>query len=262
MHYKLKILISIFGLLLYLNGCNNTSTQPEKLFEATERYSNSFSLPSSINEIIITNPVGVTFLNGSLDSTKISYVIDRAVTANSFDLAQSEMKNIDLEHVPSNDTLYCNINYPDNLNNIYKCNQNLDIPYNKPVAVTIPNQGVYSNFLDTTLLIETTSYQTLITNHSGSAEVHSITGKITVTIDIPPNGFCKCYSNEGDIYVKIPSNSSAMVDLKTISGSITYSGLNLTVDSQSNKEIKGKLGNGESTIYLETEKGNIVLEAF
>ena len=152
--------------------------------------------------------------------------------------------------------------HPTDLNNSYEGNLSLDVHYKKDVIIKNPNKGIYAAYLNAELEIETKAWETTIEQHNGSLEVHSIGGNITATLIIPQSGFCRCYSESGDIYVKIPSNTSANVNIKTDTGSITYSNLNLSVSSSSDQELIGVLGTGEGNIFLESKKGKIVLEGF
>ena len=90
---KISLFISVYLLIVYLNACNNSSTEPETLYEAKDRYSNSFGFSPLINKIVITNPIGYTFLYGNTDTTRVKYVIDRNVKAKTKSLAESELKN-------------------------------------------------------------------------------------------------------------------------------------------------------------------------
>ena len=249
----------LFVIILY--GCNNSS-EPETLFESTERYSNNFDFSPSINQIAVTNPIGFIFLYGSTDTTKVRYVIDRTVKAKTKSLAEIELKKINLEHLISDDTLFCNIIYPSDLNNLYEGNLSLDVPYKKNIKIKNPNQGIYAAYLSANLEVETKNWKSTIEQHNGSLEVNSVGGNITATLDIQKDGFCKCYTDSGDIYIRIPANTSANVNIKTITGSITYTNLNLSIDTSSNQALKGVLGSGEGNIFLESKKGKIVLEGF
>jgi hypothetical protein len=59
--------------------------------------------------------------------------------------------------------------------------------------------------------------------------------------------FMKCYSDNGNINIKIPSNTSATVRIETQSGSISYLSLNIAVSSSSIRELIGSLGSGTGT---------------
>jgi hypothetical protein len=50
--------------------------------------------------------------------------------------------------------------------------------------------------------------------------------------------------------------------MKTVSGSIEYIKLDIDLTVFMNLELNDESGNGEGTIYLESQSGNILLEGF
>ena len=259
--YKIFLVFFGFSISYIFIGCNNTS-EPETFFEASDRYSNHLSFPSSVNQVVVTNPIGFIYLFGNTDITKVSYVLDRKVNAKSKSIAESELKTINLEYTVSNDTLYCNIVHHKDLNNFYDCTLNLDVPFNKDVIIKNPNKGIHSAYLNSNLKVETDAYETIIEQHTGSVEARSTAGNIVSIISIPQNGFCRCISETGDIIARIPTSASVNVELKTTFGSISYSNLNLNITTFTNQLITGTLGNGEGDIYLESNYGEVKLEGF
>lgn len=264
MFFRFK-LAQIYSSLLFVflfSGCNSTSYEPERLYESKDRYSNDFSFSPSINKIVVTNPIGFTFLYGSTDTARVTFVLDREVKAKTKSLAQSELQKIGLEHYISNDTLFCNVTSPSDLNNIYEGNLSLNVHYRKSAVIKNPNKGIYAAYFNADLEIETNAWETTVEQHDGSLKVHSVDGNITATIAIPHKGFCKCYTESGNINVRIPLITSANVILRTSTGSITYSNLNLLVNTISNQELTGVLATGEGDIFLESDEGRVVLEGF
>lgn len=252
------IYFSLFTIILSI-GCNNTS-EPFLLQESTDTYSNEFSLSSTVEKIKISNPIGFTFLNGRTDMNKVKYVLDRTVHAKTKSLAQSELSNIVIDHFIIQDTLLCGVSFPENVNNIYECNVNVDVPYNKDISIGNSNSWVHTTYLNSNLEVETNTSEIKVEKHTGSFEAKSLKGNITAEINISENGYCKCLTETGDIHVKIPINTSANIVIYTTSGSISYSNLDLLVESNSVKELKAKLGSGTGNIFLESSSGKIILE--
>jgi hypothetical protein len=260
MKFRYGFIILLAGLFLFAS-CNE-STIDEQLFEYTQNYTGSVQVPLNINKITIENSIGFIFLNGSADILTASYVLNKKVKVTESSLAQNEFNKILFKTVAVSDTLNWSIFFPSNLIDRYKCNLNLNIPAGKKIIVKENNMGVQTYALENDIYVETDNDECILEGHGGSAEVHTLTGNITAMISIPDSGYCKCYSSDGNIIVQVPIGSSANIILKTTSGSITHSNLNIQNLAVTNKELTGTIGTGNGTIYVETVKGNILLEGF
>ncbi len=261
MRIKIKYIYSLFYIFSFiiLSACSDNSIDNESLFEYTQHISSSFNISNIIDKITIKNPIGFIFLYGTYDSTNVGYVLDKKVRVKSQTLSQAEFDKIILQHTEILDSLICNVESP-SITNYYSCNLNLNVPYNKTIYVNKSNKGIYTSYLESDLFAETELEDCTVDQHIGSLEIRTNSGNITSTINIPKEEFCKCYSNNGNIYVKIPVSTSANIKLKTVSGTITIKNLDVNFSINTNAEVSGSLGNGEGTIYLESSNGRITLE--
>lgn len=253
-----SILPAMIFLIICFNGCDNPD-EPQTMFKAEERVTGQFDFHSQVKKISITNPIGFTYLFGVVDTLKTRYVIDRSVWAKSYQAAESEMKKIRVENIVTGDSGMYNVVYPSNNENIYGCTLNLDIN-KRVIELTSPNKGIQTDFLNADISAETGSYNAILDHHSGSINVKTISGKITSIAAIPYEGFCICYSESGDINIKIPKGTSATVVLKTNNGSVSIKNLDLTFLTNTNTEITGTLNDATGVIYLESKTGNVILE--
>ncbi|RJP61598.1 MAG: hypothetical protein C4539_19600 [Ignavibacteriales bacterium] len=256
-HCSFIFLIPAF---LLLPGCSDKSVNNDTWFEYSERVNGSDVIPDSLKKIFITNQIGVISLNGTNSASAVSFLLDRTVRVTSQSLARTEFEKIILLSNHYKDSVFYSIESPSGDYNFYRCNLTLFIPYIANVYMNKPNRGIFTTNLESDLFAESESGDCNIEQHTGSVEVHTGTGNINAVIDIPETGFCKCYSETGDITIKIPTGISAIVNIKTVSGSISIKNLNVNYSINTSTSKTGNLGNGEATIYLESKKGKITLE--
>ena len=250
----------LLSVVVLLTSCKNQSDEPETLFEYTQRYSGSYDNDTSDQYIAITNPIGFIFLSGTDDSTTIKYVLDKTVKVKESSLAQDAFDQIILSYSTQEDTSFCTVNSPSEITDNYKCSLNLDIPYQKKVIVKNPNAGIYTSQLVSDLYVETDYENCTVDQHYGSLEARTRNGNINADILWLTDGYCTCISEEGNITVKIPSNTTATIQIKTLSGSITYTNLILDINTKTKTELSASIGDGANQIYLESTSGNITLE--
>jgi hypothetical protein len=260
MKFRYRFMSLLTGLFLF-TSCNE-STIDEPLFEYTQNYTGSVQVPLNIDNLTIENSIGFIFLNGSADTLAASYVLNKKVKVTESSLAQNEFNKILFNNVAVSDTLNWKIDFPSSPIDRYRCSLNLNIPAGKKIIVKKNNSGVQTYALENDIYVETDNDGCVLEGHGGSAEIHTLTGNITAMISIPDSGYCKCYSSDGNITVQVPIGSSANIILKTTSGTITHSNLNIQNLAGTNKELTGTIGAGNGTIYVETVKGNILLEGF
>jgi hypothetical protein len=255
-----KILLPI--ILIIFTSCNNSSSEPETTLEFTERYSNEIIFPKNISIVVISNSIGFINVTGASDSSKINYTIDKTVTAESSALSEAELNKIFLDSSQIGDSLFLNIAFSPNINEFRKANISLNIPYSSNVIINSPNQGSYVSYLNSDLIINNDFGKTNIFSHTGSLEVKSIDGDVNVTAAILPNGFCNIYTEAGNVSIKIPKITSAIIELKSTEGSITYKNLDFLPNLETSNHITGTLNEGEAIIKIISLSGNITLEGF
>jgi hypothetical protein len=251
---------SVFLVFIFI-ACTE-STEPETSFKYTKRTNAYFDIDTTVNQFVVNNPAGFVFLYGVLNQTRINYTLDKTVWVSNSSLAGDEFSKINFSSASSLDSIICSINFPALPLNTYYCTMNLDIPYGKKVYLRNPNDGINTSGLISDLYAETLYENCLVEDHYGSLEAHTFEGKIIAQLGIPVDGYCKCYSVNGDVTVKIPIGSTGNVHIKSASGIVTCTNLNITTIKNTSKEIIGMLGSGNETIYLESTNGNVWLIGF
>ena len=260
---KSKLIQIIIPLtLLIFASCKSSSSEPETNLEFTERYSSEFIFSDNITSVIISNSIGFINVTGTSDTSKITYTIDKTVTAENSDLSETEFNKIYLDFTQSGDSLFLIIAFPTNYDEFRKANISLSIPYSSDVIINSPNQGSFVSYLDSDLIINNDFVETNIFNHTGSLEVKSIDGDVNVTAAILSNGFCNIYTETGNVSVKITRITSAIIELKSTEGSIDYKNLDFLPNLETSNQVTGTLNEGEAIIKIISLSGNITLEGF
>lgn len=262
---KLFSAVIVVLVVLIFTGCEDKTSNPDPEFSYTQRTTGYFDFTADVKEFVVENAIGFIFLEGSNDSTRINYVLDKKVLVSESSLAQSELNKIDLKHSESSNSLFSSINFPAVPIGKYFCTMNLTAPYNKNLVINYPNEGVSVSYLESDLFVETKNESCTVENHSGSLEAHSTGGNIVSVLAIPDSGFCNCYSVSGNINIKIPIGSTANIHLKSTTGTVSFNNLAINPSINTSKEIIGTLGNinaATPTIYLESTGGNVTLVGF
>ncbi|HQV34629.1 MAG TPA: DUF4097 family beta strand repeat-containing protein [Calditrichia bacterium] len=253
--------IAVF--ILLLSGCDSGSTtNPPATFQAEERFIGNLSYPASVGKLVVGNPHGFTNVSGLGTMARIDYVIDRRVQASSFDLATQELDSIFLTHTLAPDSLVCLVSTPFRTDIDYEGNLAMEIFGETDLVVREPNQGLRASWITGTLTSNCGDFSTEIDQHQGSVRATSRKGPITATLSLGIGGFCYCFSDSGDITVRIPMGTSADISLKTESGSLSLSNLSLVPEVETTREIRGRIGSGGATITLESRGGKVTLEGF
>lgn len=259
----MKLFFFLFTALFAITiiSCSE-STEPEPLFKYTKRFESNFSIDTTLNNIVVKNAIGYIFLYGVSNQTNLKCILDKTVWVESSDKADQEMNKITFNKSNSADSNMISLNFPATPLNGYYCTMNLDIPNGKNVYIRNPNDGVQTSYLINDLYAETKNSDCVINDHNGSLEVHTNQGNIISNLGIPDSGFCKCYSVDGDITIRIPIGSTGNIHLKSTAGNVSYHNLNITTTTNTGKEIVGTLGSGNEVIYLESTNGDVKLIGF
>jgi len=259
-HHYLTLTLLV-GALLF--GCDTDNpVETIKLVSSSSREFGEIML-SNNGSIKIENRIGGIILSGLSNRDTIDYFLYRMVKAETAAKAQERFEDIVLVSEGKDDTLNCSISAPKNSEYYeFYSSLSLDVPHKVPCTVKSPNLGVTASYLDTTLTILNSNGTIDLIKHSGSCDVKTSAGDVSIEIMVPENGFCRSVTSSGDIVLNIPTNTSATIYAKTSAGSVTYSNLTITDLVESDGLLTGKLGSANGEIHLETENGNIEIIGF
>jgi hypothetical protein len=247
---------------LLICGCNsNSPTEIVKLVATSEREFGELEI-SRIKNLKVENRIGGILLNG-IDYTPMEYYLYKTVRAETILKGQERFDEIRLESNAENDTINYFISSPDSSAYFeYYCSLSMDILHDISCVVKSPNRGVFANFMDATLTVLNSTGKLEILKHTGSCDVKTSVGDVLIEMILPDKGYCRAYTNSGNIRLKILRTASATISARTGNGSILFYNLEISDLQHDNDSLSGKLGSGTGEIYLETKSGNIEIVGF
>jgi hypothetical protein len=96
-----------------------------------------------------------------------------------------------------------------------------------------------------------------VRNHHGELNAKTSNGAIDADVVLSKREDCILKTSNGVITLSIPDETSAMMEASTSNGKVEIEDLPITVIKMEKTGFKGKMGNGEGKIELETSNGNI-----
>jgi len=225
------IVLVIFTMvtLLISFGCSETIVQPEdnengsgiNKVKARKSFLHTVDLTSQISLKVegINGTVSVESVSGT---NQVSISGEKIVSANTYQDANSHLKDIKIQIDESTNELLVKTEQPESSNGrSYVVDYTIKIPDHLNVIVTHVNG--------------------------------EITGKITV----PLNGSVDMRLLNGIVTLEIPQNTSAEFSANLVNGTISVHNLTLQNEVSTSKSVYGTLGDGNGEIFLKTTSGNI-----
>ena len=254
-------LIAAISLLFFSLSCKESNPLDPVLYAYGEPNDTTLALAGTI---IIDNPFGATTILGDITEDRIILNRHKLVKAENSAIAESYYDSMIFTLVRNGDSLFISTKAPEETKKV-KPYTNVGItmpPAIKPIIKNTRN-NVTTYYLTSLCLIENAHGNIILNGHDGSCDVHTTLGNISIETFIPTAGFCRAYSGAGDIVLKIPTYTSATVDVMTNTGEINVTPDLVITDEQNNgNSITGTLKDGAGEIYLRTDVGNISIVGF
>jgi hypothetical protein len=95
---------------------------------------------------------------------------------------------------------------------------------------------------------------------AGSLSARVTNGQVEASVQIQPGGSAELTTVNGDITLRLPSDTSAQLSARVVNGSITLGNLLLQNEVRSGTSLRGTLGGGNGTVSLQTTNGSIRVE--
>lgn len=160
----------------------------------------------------------------------------------------------------------------------YGCNVSLNLPSslyldlkssNGAIAVWESQNGLECSTSNGAITIQdtegdaglrTSNGKITVRNHYGELDATTSNGRLDVDIVLPRQGECTLKTSNGAITLSIPDTTSAMIEASTSNGSIEVGNVVDTIIKIEKRGFRGRIGNGEGDIKLETSNGSILVK--
>ena len=258
----MKVLIIYFLIMGFFFNCSEESNiEPE--FQMFSDLVDGELAFSEINIVSFTNLNGSIYLSGVYRPDTLGYRMAKNVNAVSRETANAFLADINFGYFIIDDTLVCTITYFDVQKNIQFLGALfVDVPKAMSCYINKAGSVVYSEYLESDIIVNEANGPIEIKNHKGSIFANTTSGNIAIEAIIPVDGFCKALTEDGNIELLIPLNTSATIYAETADGIVSFNGLSIENLTQSTNKVTGILGSAESEIHLTTLSGNIEIIGF
>ncbi|MBL1215688.1 MAG: DUF4097 family beta strand repeat protein [Ignavibacteriae bacterium] len=256
----MKTFLSFFLLsIFFITSCSKDETITEPTREYNERESGNFTFNNS-KAIVIENQTGPLIIEGSADTMNIGWFLDKHVFAASYKNANDIFEKIIVSQIELSDTLYISVKIPPAANSA-NTSLSLTLPNSIPCIIRNVDGVSIINYIQANIECKILS-DLSITGHDGNCTIDGSGENVNVEMALPENGFCLINIEVGNINLRLPSSTSAMLLAQTNDGAIFSSGLSISDSVRIPTRLSGKLGNGSGQINLSTGKGNISIVGF
>jgi hypothetical protein len=253
-----RMLLLIMFAALLLISCNKDNSIVQT-HQYNERSSGDLSL-TPVNAIVIQNQLGPVIIDGSSNSSRVAWFLDKWVTAESQSAANPVFSQILVSLQTSNDTAYVSVQVPSGTAS-FSSLLSLTLSDNIPCILRKVTGTTDVSYLQSSFVGENVT-GTTIKGHQGDCFLTGSNGDVSLEISLPDSGLCLVNFITGNITLRIPAATSSMLSAQTGNGTILYSALVIGDSVRTDNSLTGKLGAGRGHIQLSTGTGNIVITGF
>ena len=101
---------------------------------------------------------------------------------------------------------------------------------------------------------------TVVNGTSGRVRAETVSGQVTLDLDIPPNSSIDMSSVSGDLTLRLPDSAGLTVSAKTMSGGLDSAFGGLSTERQPGRaSMRGQVGNGDGHFKAKTVSGDVTL---
>ncbi|UCH83254.1 MAG: DUF4097 family beta strand repeat protein [Candidatus Latescibacterota bacterium] len=142
----------------------------------------------------------------------------------------------------------------------YIVNYSVTLPEDFKVTITTANGDTKVRSIKNDVVVSVANGVILGDALAGNTSMTLANGSITASVVVPPGGGVSLGIANGDIYLRIPENTSAEFVAVTTNGKVEVRNLTLTNMEATATSISGTLGDGNGLISLEVANGDIIAE--
>jgi hypothetical protein len=248
-------------------GENQSNSTPDPGIEGYPQAVDFISgeIETSYEKIIkISNKAGKIKVIAEDSSLPIKWELWRFVTAANENKANKHLGDINVANYREQDLLYIEVKSPPLIESIleYFSDFTLRTPRNKNVIIESSSHNIFTSAMVSNLIIKEANSDIDIRFHRASCDVFTNKGDISIELRLADGEYCVATTQKGNIYLEIPATTSAKVTAKSHNGTVGSSGLIFSSYQSESDKLEGVLGDGFSTIQLETFDGNITISGF
>lgn len=200
-------------------------------------------------------------ITGSDQTAQLLVTTERKVKAISASDAEHSMEYLDVEIVKGQSDIIIKTIQPSNSNGrTYTVDYQIRIPYNWKVEVTNINGEVLVDSIGNDVQIFLTNGNSTIHRHTGNLYTQLVNGNMTVQSILPDQGNWNLSIVNGQIFLSLPTSTSAELRAAITNGSIQTQNLELTDLTSTKHQTKGRLNSGEGSIDISVTNGKILIE--
>jgi hypothetical protein len=101
---------------------------------------------------------------------------------------------------------------------------------------------------------------TVVEGSSDTVKAETVSGDLTLDLDLRPGGRIECSSVSGDVTVRMPESAGVRVEVKTMSGSLDSAFDGVTSERKPGSvKMRGQVGAGDGRLTAKTVSGDVTL---
>ena len=249
------------------SGENQSGSRPEPGVEGYPQAVDFISgeIEASYEKVMnISNRIGKIKVIAEDSSLPIRWELKRFVTARNENKANKHLGDISVINLKEQDSLFVEVKAPPLIEAIleYFTDFTLRTQRNKDVIIETASHKISTSAMVSNLRINEANSDIDIRFHRASCDVFTYNGDILIEIRLTDGEYCIASTKKGDIYLEIPVITSASVTALSHNGTAESLGLVFSSYQSETGKLEGILGEGFSTIKLETLDGNITINGF
>jgi len=127
------------------------------------------------------------------------------------------------------------------------------------ISSTSGDNQVYD--IDGNLFVSSASGEIVVSGVTGSVKAEAISGDIRLSALSAKEGDFDIESISGDVEMEISNNFTGQMEVRTVSGSLN-SHLSAELESYSDSQLRGRLGDGRGKLSVSTTSGDINIDRY
>ncbi|MDH3602909.1 MAG: hypothetical protein OEU26_25135 [Candidatus Tectomicrobia bacterium] len=274
MRCKLKTYAIVLGLFtsMSLMSCGDSTVNidvddrlpPDRDTDFVAEESFSFDVEvENRSQLRVQGINGDITITGRAGSNSVIITGTRRVGSDSLQDAQEHLQKLEVNVQPfATEVLVQTVQPPLTGGRSYVVNYTITLPNQLAIEVANVNGLVTLDAIDNDVAVNNVNGNVTLMEILGSAQVNLVNGIIDSDVTLPLDGSIDLDIVNGPINLAIPVNTSARFSATVRIGSISVSNLMLPDEISTSTSLSGTLGDGEGTIALETDNGNIRVSGF